>query len=107
MCRQPGDIVEPLDSIRKLRILRSVNTVFIELPAFERHREQYLDDDGFRQLQVALMVNPTAGDPIEGTGGPEFWLFTLYDKGEMADLTARQRAALKELVKTELGTRRR
>jgi hypothetical protein len=82
--------------------------VFIELPAFERHRYDYLDDDGFAQLQLELMVNPIAGDLIEGTGGlrklrfkdsrrskgkrgglrvifyywtggPEFWLFTLYD----------------------------
>lgn len=41
------------------------------------------------------------------TGGPEFWLFTLYDKDEMADLTAKQRAALKEFVKTELKMRRK
>lgn len=41
------------------------------------------------------------------TGGPEFWLFTLYDKDEIADLTAKQRAALKELVKTELKMRRK
>ena len=109
--------------------------IFIELPAFERHRGDYLDDDGFRQLQVVLMVNPEAGDPIEGAGGlrklrfgdvrrskgkrgglrviyyywmggPEFWLFTLYDKDEASDLTAKQRAALKELVKGELKMRR-
>ncbi|GAC1662543.1 MAG: hypothetical protein PVS2B1_21380 [Candidatus Dormibacteraceae bacterium] len=40
------------------------------------------------------------------TGGPEFWLFTLYDKDEMADLTSRQRAELKERVKGELKMRR-
>jgi hypothetical protein len=39
------------------------------------------------------------------TGGPEFWLFTLYDKGEMADLTTRQRVALKQLLKSELSMR--
>jgi hypothetical protein len=81
------------------------------------------------------MVNPAAGDLIEGTGGlrkmrfkdsrrskgkrgglrviyyywaggPEFWLFTLYDKDEMSDLTPKQRAALKELIKAELKMRR-
>jgi len=41
------------------------------------------------------------------TGGPEFWLFTLYDKDEMGDLTPRQRAALKDLVKSELQLRRK
>ena len=34
------------------------------------------------------------------TGGPEFWLFTLYNKNEMADLTAKQRTTLKERVRT-------
>jgi hypothetical protein len=46
-----------------------MKAVFIELPAFERHREEYLDDDSFRGLQLALMGNPEAGDPIVGTGG--------------------------------------
>ena len=46
-----------------------MKAVFIELPAFERHREEYLDDDSFRGLQVALMGNPEAGDQIAGTGG--------------------------------------
>jgi hypothetical protein len=41
------------------------------------------------------------------TGGPEFWLFTLYDKDEMSDLTPKQRAALKERVKVELKMRRK
>jgi hypothetical protein len=33
-------------------------------------------------------------------GGPEFWLFTLFDKDEMADLAPKQRVALKERVKS-------
>ncbi len=111
-----------------------MKAIFIELPAFERYRESYLDDDGFRQLQGSLMASPEAGDPIEGTGGlrklrfgdirrgkgkrgglrviyyywtggPEFWLFTLYDKDEMSDLTPKQRALLKERVKAELKSR--
>ena len=36
------------------------------------------------------------------TGGPEFWLFTLYDKDEMDDLTPKQREVLKQRVKDEL-----
>jgi hypothetical protein len=112
-----------------------MKAVFIELPAFERYREDYLGDDGFRRLQDMLMVNPEAGDLIEGAGGlrklrfgdprrskgkrgglrviyyywsvgPEFWLFTLYGKDEMSDLTPKQRAALKELVKGELKVRK-
>ena len=113
-----------------------MKAVFIELPAFERHRDNYIDDDRFSQLQAALMVNPAAGDLIEGTGGlrklrfsdsrrskgkrgglrviyyywtggPEFWLFTLYGKDEMSDLTPKQRATLKEIIKDELKMRRK
>lgn len=113
-----------------------MKAVFIELPAFERHRKDYLDDDAFSRLQETLMGNPEAGDLIEGTGGlrkmrfgdprrakgkrgglrviyyywnggPEFWLFTLYGKDEMTDLSPRQRAELKERVKGELKTRRK
>ena len=40
------------------------------------------------------------------TGGPEFWLFTLYDKDGASDLTPKQRAVLKERIKDELRTRR-
>lgn len=112
-----------------------MRAVFVELPAFARHRDEYLDDDSFALLQSALMANPAAGDLIEGTGGlrklrfadarrgkgkrgglrviyyfwiggPEYWLFTLYDKDEMPDLTPKQRTVLKELVKVELRSRR-
>ena len=108
-----------------------MKAVFVELPAFARHRADYLDDDGFRGLQAAMMANPQAGDVIEGTGGlrklrhadprrgkgkrgglrviyywwdggPQFWLFTLYDKDEMADLTAMERHAFADALKTEL-----
>jgi len=46
-----------------------VEATFIELPAFERHREDYLDDNGFRALQNLLMKHPEAGDLIPNTGG--------------------------------------
>jgi len=36
----------------------------------------------------------------------QFWLFSLYDKDEMADLTAKQRSALRAMVKAELDSRR-
>ena len=112
-----------------------MKAVFLELPAFERHRAEYLDDNAFRTLQDLLMKHPEAGDPIPDTGGLrklrfadvrrgkgkrgglrviyywwdsglQFWLFTLYDKDEMADLTAPQRKALKALIKAELAARR-
>ena len=112
-----------------------MKAVFVELPAFERHRAEYLDDDGFRALQSLLMMRPDAGDPVPDTGGLrklrfadarrgkgkrgglrviyywwdsglQFWLFTLYDKDEMKDLTPPQRKALKVLIKAELDARR-
>lgn len=46
-----------------------MKAVFVELPAFERHRAEYLDDEGFGALQGELMRNPAAGEVIEGTGG--------------------------------------
>jgi hypothetical protein len=126
-----------LATVRNLRIIRIVmRAVFMELPGFERSRESHLDDAGFRRLQEGLMANPEAGEVIPGTGGlrklrfsdarrskgkrgglrviyyywtggPEFWLFTLYDKDEMADLTPKQREALKERIKDELRARRK
>ncbi len=113
-----------------------MKAVFIELPPFERHRANYLDDDGFRRLQNLLMLHPKAGDSIPATGGlrklrfadarrgkgkrgglrviyywwdigSQFWLFTVYDKDEMADLTPPQRNALKEMMKKELDARRK
>jgi hypothetical protein len=112
-----------------------MRAVFVELPAFARHRADYLDDDAFRELGNLLMKNPVAGDLIPDTGGLrklrfadtrrgkgkrgglrviyywwdagfQFWLFTLYDKDEMSDLTSQQRKALKSMIKTELEARR-
>lgn len=110
-----------------------MKAVFVELPAFERHRADYLDDDAFRDLQNLLMLYPEAGALIPGTGGLRklrfvdarrgkgkrgglrviyYWwdagsrLFTVYDKGEMADLTQVERKALKQMIKDELETRR-
>ena len=112
-----------------------MKAVFVELPAFERYRSDYLDDDAFLALQNLLMKRPEAGDPIQDTGGLrklrfadarrgkgkrgglrviyywwvtglQFWLFTLYDKDEMSDLTAQQRKALKTMIKAELEARR-
>lgn len=111
-----------------------MKAVFVELPAFTRYRADYLDDEGFRDLQEAMMKYPEAGDIIEGTGGlrklrhgdrrrgkgkrgglrviyywwdggSQFWLFTLYDKDEMADLSADEKKALKSMLQTELETR--
>ena len=108
---------------------------FVELPAFARYRADYLDDEGFRILQADMMKNPDAGDVIEGTGGlrklrhgdprrgkgkrggirviyywwdggMQFWLFTLYGKDEMDDLSSDEKKALKSMLKNALENRR-
>jgi hypothetical protein len=82
------------------------------------------------------MLDPEAGDLIPGTGGlrklrfgderrgkgkrgglrviyywwdagSQFWLFTVFDKDEMSDLTASERKVLKEMIKQELEARRK
>ena len=112
-----------------------MKAIFVELPVFAKYRLEYLDDEGFRTLQNYLMANPEAGDVIEGTGGlrklrqpdprrgkgkrgclrviyywwdgkRQFWLFTLYDKNEIEDLSAKEKKALKEMLKRELEARR-
>jgi len=37
----------------------------------------------------------------------QFWLFTIYDKDEMSDLTKAQREMFKQMVKKELEARRK
>jgi hypothetical protein len=38
--------------------------------------------------------------------GQQFWLFTLYDKNEAADLSVAQRRILKIAIQAELAARR-
>jgi hypothetical protein len=120
---------------KMLRIIYVCKAVFVELPPFERHRANYLDDDAFLRLQRLLMLSPQAGDVIPGTGGlrklrfgderrgkgkrgglrviyywwntgSQFWLFTIFDKDEMSDLTPGERKELKEMIRRELEARR-
>jgi hypothetical protein len=112
-----------------------MRAVFVELPAFERHRSDYLSDAAFAALQALLMRDPAAGDRIPGTGGLrklrfadtrrgkgkrgglrviyywwgsglQCWLFALYDKSEADDLTQSQRRELRSMLKAELAGRR-
>ena len=81
-----------------------------------------------------MSKNPETGDLIEGTGGlrklrygdprrnkgkrgglrviyywwdggRQFWLFTLYDKDEMDDLSAMEKKAIKSMLTAELENR--
>jgi hypothetical protein len=115
---------------------RSNGLQFVEAPAFSRHREEYLDDEGFRQLQQALAANPGAGDLIPGAGGvrklrwadtkrskgkrgglriiyycfladEEIWLLTLYGKDEASDLSKDEKTQLKRALEAERAARKR
>ena len=112
-----------------------MKAIFVELPPFARYRQDYLSDDRYREFQEMLLENPEAGDVIEGTGGlrkvrfadaargkgkrgglrviyywwqpgSQFWLYTLYNKDELDDLTPAQKKILKDLLKQELDARR-
>ena len=112
-----------------------MKALFVELPAFARHRADYLADEEFRALQNFLLKHPEAGDVIEGTGGlrkvrhgdpkrgkgkrgglrviyywwdggRQFWLFTIYDKDEMENLSSDEKKLLKSMLKAELEARR-
>jgi hypothetical protein len=109
---------------------------FIETPAFTRHLRNYLIDDDYKEVQARLAANPDLGDLMPGTGGfrkvrwadarrgkgrrgglriiyyhfksdNQIWFVTLYDKDEAADLTAREKKALKASIENELKTRAR
>jgi hypothetical protein len=108
---------------------------FVEAPAFMRFRDDYLDDEGFAELQRYMASNPEAGDTVPGAGGirklrwkdsrrgkgrrgglrviyycflseQEIWLLTLYDKDEAADLTKDERDHLRRALETERAARK-
>ena len=108
---------------------------FVEAPAFMRFRDEYLDDDGFAELQRYLAKNPEAGDMVPGAGGirklrwkdssrgkgrrgglrvvyycflseQEIWLLTLYGKNEAADLTKDQKDQLRRALEAERAARK-
>jgi len=108
---------------------------FVEAPAFARFRDDYLDDEGFAELQRYLASNPEAGDMVPGAGGirklrwkdprrgkgrrgglrviyycflseQEIWLLALYDKDEAADLTKDQREQLRRALEAERAARK-
>jgi hypothetical protein len=109
-----------------------MKATFIELSPFLARRADYLTDDEFREFQNVLMNSPTAGNVIAGTGGlrkiriadprrgkgkrgglrtiyywqddeATFWLFMIYDKDEMEDLSKDEKKELKKLLEGALG----
>lgn len=111
-----------------------MKALFVELTTFERQRKDYLDDDEYNAFQQLLLNDPEAGTVIANTGGlrkirfgdpkrnkgkrggirviyyywhtgTQFWLFTVYDKDELDDLSNDQRKALKAALAREVNAR--
>ena len=107
---------------------------FLEAPAFTRHIHEYLDEEGYRVLQLELAASPGLGPVMPGTGGfrkvrwadrrrgkgrrgglriiyfyfeseQQIWLMTLYDKDEASDLSAKEKKALRATIGLELKAR--
>jgi mRNA-degrading endonuclease RelE of RelBE toxin-antitoxin system len=104
--------------------------VFVEFSAFYKRRQEYLDDEAFREMQNAILQNPELGQSIPGTGGLRKlrWaaqgkgkrggirviyyyfaakrmvlLLLVYSKNVQDDLSPEQKKMLRELVARELG----
>lgn len=111
-----------------------MDAVFVELSLFRARRPDYLDDDEYRALQTELLANPEKGDVIRHTGGlrklrckdsrrqkgkrgglrviyyywvggAQFWLFFVYDKDEVDDLSPQEAKTLGALLRAELEHR--
>ena len=101
---------------------------FVETPVFTVAIRRHLDDERYRQLQVALMLRPGQGPIIPGSGGLRkvrwaaagagkrgglrviyywarlegaFYMLYAYTKSEQGDLTPAQVRVLRRLVREE------
>ena len=59
---------------------------FVETPLFTRLVQDYLSDDEYRQLQVALAADPEAGAVIRGSGGVRKLRWTHGGRGKRGGL---------------------
>ena len=101
---------------------------FIETKLFTKLVEEYLSDDEYAALQQSLVVNPEAGDVIQGSGGVrklrwrvegrgkrgglrviyflrprhgEIWMLTLYAKNVADNIPAKVLKKIKEEIDAE------
>ncbi len=103
--------------------------VFIETSVFTGQVQGLFDDDSYRRLQLELMLNPRAGDVIQGTGGlrklrwsasgrgkrggtriiyyyqdreATVYMLLAYPKSRKDDLTAQEKKTLTRIVQEML-----
>lgn len=99
--------------------------IFIETPIFTRRAKELMNEDAYNALQRVLVLNPSAGDVMEDTGGirkiriaakghgkrggarviyyhfvsaSQIAILMIYPKNEQQDLTADERRALKAVI---------
>ncbi len=101
---------------------------FVETHVFTAALRRHLDDERYRQLQIALMLRPEQGPVIKGSGGlrkvrwvtpggskrgglrviyywasneQAFYMVYAYAKAEQGDLTSTQARELGRVVREE------
>ncbi len=101
---------------------------FVETHVFTALLQRHLDDERYRQLQLALMLRPEQGPVIKGSGGLRkvrwapagigkrggvrviyywapgdtvFYMLFIYAKNDQGDLTPRQTRELAKVVREE------
>ena len=101
---------------------------FIETPIFTRVIAEIIDDESYGVLQLGLMLRPTQGSVLKGSGGlrklrwakpgagkrggvriiyywvpseSTFYMLYAYSKNEQADLTPAQARRLGQVVREE------
>lgn len=115
-------------SLTSIRQWRTLHIHFVETPVFTRLLSRYLDDDAYRELQLALILRPEQGPVIRGSGGlrkirwafgksgkrggvrviyfwdPEratFYCLYAYRKSVQGNLTPPQVRALRAMIREE------
>lgn len=103
---------------------------FVETPVFTRLARDFLGDEQYRSLQMALLLRPQQGTVIPGSGGLRkvrwgtgskgkrgglriiyYWdvasetlyMLFVYSKNQQGDLTHDQVRAISRLVREEFG----
>lgn len=103
---------------------------FLETSVFTRAVAELMDDEGYRSLQLDLLLRPELGSTIRGSGGlrklrwslkgkgkrggiraiyfwdaasETFYMLSIYRKSAQEDLTAQQRKVVSRLVREEFG----
>lgn len=111
-----------------------MKAIFFETSTFTTNVGSYLTDDEYQQLQQDLLTTPELGDIMPRTGGfrklrwsdnrrnkgkrdglriiyywlsrqGQLWMFAIYDKDELENLTSDQEKQLKSAITTELQKR--